>query len=166
MAEKPVLPESIPTPVDLEKSPSLEQVSEDVSERKDSPKPVENLASPLPQSMTAKSALPQSVSQKSETLEKIEDIMEEDLESVYQELPEEAKKVFREKGEETAVEIESMLHRVKLKSKDVFKLLFGWMKVIPSVNKYFLKQEAKIKTDEIMHVKEELDKASSGHIET
>lgn len=110
--------------------------------------------------------LPQPKVQKSETLERIEDIMEEDLADVYKNLPPEVKKEFREKGEEVAVEIEGMMHHVKIKSKQVFKALFGWMKIIPGVNKYFLKQEAKIKTDEIMHVKEELDKASHGQIDT
>ncbi len=166
MAEQPILPESQPNQATPEQPKPVEQVAENISVSKEPVKPTANLASPLPQTSTQKQDLPKAISQKSETLEKIEDIMEEDLGDVYQALPPEAKKVFREKGEETAVEIESMLHRVKLKSKDVFKLLFGWMKVIPSVNRYFLKQEAKIKTDEIMHVKEELDKASSGQIET
>jgi len=107
---------------------------------------------------STKQALPQSESQKSETLEKIEDIMEEDLETMYATLPEERKQLFRDKGEETAKEIEGLMYKVKVKSKKIFKLMFSWMKIIPGVSKYFLEQEAKLKTDELMHLKEEIDK--------
>ncbi len=56
---------------------------------------------------STKQALPQSESQKSETLEKIEDIMEEDLAEMYASLPDDRKQFFRAKGEETAKEIEA-----------------------------------------------------------
>lgn len=96
---------------------------------------------------------------KSETLEKIEYIMEEDLAHVYKEMPPDIQREFREKGEETAMQIESMMYKVKIHSKKIFKLLFGWLKIIPGVNRFFLKQEAKLKTDEIMHLKEEIEKS-------
>ena len=107
---------------------------------------------------TESKVVPPTKIKKSETLEKIEDIMEEDLGDVYQNMPLDVKEEFKEKGEETAEEIEGMLYHVKIKSQKIFKLLFGWMKIIPGVNKFFLKQEAKIKTDEIMDVKEDINK--------
>ena len=112
---------------------------------------------PVPTAPAPAAAAPAPQVPKSETLEKIEDIMEEDLESVYKTMPPEVKREFREKGEEAAVEIEGMLFKVKVHSKKVFKLLFGWLKIIPGINRYFLKQEAKLKTDEILHLKEEID---------
>ncbi len=107
---------------------------------------------------STKQSLPQSESQKSETLEKIEDIMEEDLGEMYATLPDDRKQLFRAKGEETAKEIEGLMYKVKVKSKKMFKLMFSWMKIIPGVSKHFLEQEAKLKTDELMHLKEEIDK--------
>ncbi len=96
---------------------------------------------------------------KSETLERIEDIMEDDLDDVYAQLPPDVQKQFKERGEATAAELESMIYKVRLRSRKVFKLLFGWLKVIPGVNKYFLKQEAKLKADEILALKKELDQS-------
>ena len=110
-------------------------------------------------------ATPVPKAKKSETLERIEDIMEEDLKEVYSHLTPEKKQEFRKKGEETAEEIEGMLFRVKIHSKKVFGLLFGWLKIIPGVNRYFLKQEAKLKTDEIMDIKEDLDRAKHGSMD-
>lgn len=109
-------------------------------------------------------AAPAPIVKKSETLEKIEDILEEDLGTAYQEMPPEVKKQFRETGEQTAVEIEGMMYKVKIHSKKIFNLLFGWLKIIPKVNKFFLKQEAKLKTDEILHLKEDIDKARQGGV--
>ena len=123
------------------------------------------VAAKVPAATPQVAAMPVPKAKKSETLEKIEDIMEEDLKEVYSHLTPEKKQEFRKKGEETAEEIEGMLFRVKIHSKKVFGLLFGWLKVIPGVNKYFLKQEAKLKTDEIMDIKEDLDRAKHGSMD-
>lgn len=136
-----------------------------VKEVKKPEEAVPTVPAPVTAPAPAPVAPPTPAAHKSETLEKIEDIMEEDLEEVYSHLPADKKQEFRKKGEETAEEIEGMLFRVKINSKKIFRLLFGWMKVIPGVNKYFLKQEAKIKTDEILEVKEEMDQAKGNEID-
>lgn len=118
----------------------------------------------IPATPAQSAPLPGAEGVKSETLEAIEDVMEEDLGDMYSSLPPQKKAEFRKKGEETAIEIEGMMYKVKVKSKKIFKLLFSWMKIIPGVNKYFLEQEAKLKTDEIMHIKEDINKGQQNKI--
>jgi len=91
---------------------------------------------------------------KSETLVKIEKILEEDLEEMYFKMPPEKQKIFKEKGEETASKIEKMIEAGKAVAKKILKLICDWLKLIPGVNKFFLEQEAKIKTDKIVALAE------------
>ena len=90
---------------------------------------------------------------KSKTLMEIEQIMEEDLEKAYIKLSPELQKEFREKGEDTAWKIEIVLMKVKVKAQEIFELIRKWLKIIPGINRFFLEQEAKIKTDQIMALK-------------
>ena len=92
--------------------------------------------------------------QKSETLVKIEKILEEDLGEMYFKMPPEKQKIFKEKGEETASKIEKIVEAGKAIAKKVLKLIRDWLKLIPGVNRFFLEQEAKIKTDKIVALAE------------
>lgn len=87
--------------------------------------------------------------------------MEEGLGEVYKTMPPAAQKKFKEEGEKAAAEIETLLYKVKVQTKKIFKLIFLWLRTIPGVNHYFLEQEAKLKTDEIIKIKEEMEKAKS-----
>ncbi|MFC1599049.1 hypothetical protein ACFL2U_03540 [Patescibacteria group bacterium] len=94
-------------------------------------------------------------STKSPTAEKIEDILEEDLEDIYFQMPPDKQAEFRKAGEETANNIETLLKDVKVKVKKVLELITKWLKIVPGLNKYFLQQEAKIKADKILELKEQ-----------
>lgn len=151
-------------PNQVEKIPNIENAPESI----EGAKQVENVevkqvsAEQMQQvqevASQAVGAVPQIKPQKSEMLERIEDVMEEDLGKVYKDLPADVKEKFKHQGEATAEDIEGMLHHSKVKSKSIFRLLFSWLKIIPGINRYFLQQEAKLKTDEIMDIKEEFDK--------
>jgi hypothetical protein len=91
---------------------------------------------------------------KSETLINIERILEEDLEEIYFNLPPEKQKEFKTKGEETASKIEKMIETGKVIAKKILKLIYNWLKLIPGINRFFLEQEAKIKTDKIIALAE------------
>lgn len=91
---------------------------------------------------------------KSEVLVKIEKILEEDLESFYFSMPPEKQLAFKEKGEETASKIEKMVEAGKVIARSILKLIRAWLKIIPGVNKFFLEQEAKIKTDKLVAMAE------------
>lgn len=91
---------------------------------------------------------------KSETLVKIEKILEEDLSEIYFKMPPEKQKEFKEKGEKTASKIEKLIEKGKAVAKKILKLITDWLRLIPGVNKFFLEQEAKIKTDKIVALAE------------
>lgn len=87
---------------------------------------------------------------------KIEKVMEEGVGDAYARLSPVAKQEFKIKGEETANSIREMVKSGHAKAKNVFRLLLEWLKMLPGVNKFFLEQEAKIKTDRIMNLKDKL----------
>lgn len=149
------IPSSVP-----EKPAAQERSSERGFERASdvaAPRPVQRLTV---RQGGASSAAPVVVSPslKSETLLRIEQVMEERLQSVFHEMSPNVKVVFKQKGEQTASEIEVLMHKVKIQSKKIFHLLFAWLRIIPGVNQYFLEQEAKLKTDELLQMKAELDR--------
>lgn len=82
----------------------------------------------------------------------VERILEEDLGDLYASLPESAKPKFKLKGEQAATEISRMLVSLKVNVKRVLELIRDWLLVIPHANKFFLEQEAKIKTDKIVEL--------------
>lgn len=87
--------------------------------------------------------------------EEIEDVLEEDLKELYASMPPDKQAVFRQKGEETRSKIRVLVSSAKVNAKKIFQLIRGWLKIVPGVNRFFLEQEAKIKTDKILIVTEE-----------
>ena len=57
---------------------------------------------------------------------------------------------FKLKGEEVARNIEQVVAAGKSKAKQILHWIKDWLKLIPGVNRFFLEQEAKIKTDKII----------------
>ena len=84
----------------------------------------------------------------------IEKILAEDLVEIYNSLNEEEKKEFKAEGERVASKIEQIMQQMKIKAKEVLKLIRDWLKKIPGINRFFLIQEAKIKTDRILALKD------------
>ncbi len=141
--EKPVVPESgIETGEQKEVLP-LEKAGE--------AQPLSQISKP---SAVQKKAQPTIVLAKSETVKEIENILSEGLESVYQNLPAAMREQFKKKGEETASKIEKIISQTKIAVKKVLALIFDWLKIIPGVNRLFLEQESKIKTDKILALAE------------
>lgn len=90
-------------------------------------------------------------SSKSDNLVKIEKILEQEMDYIYEALPQHLQKDFKDKGEKAAREIEKELTKKKINLRKIVKLIVGWLKIIPGINKFFLEQEAKIKADTIIH---------------
>jgi len=91
---------------------------------------------------------------KDELTIRIEKVMEEDLADVFRELSRVQQQEFKMKGEETAYKIRQTLKKTHVKVKEIFKLLIEWLKMLPGINKFFLEQEAKIKADKILALRE------------
>ena len=88
-------------------------------------------------------------------LKDIERILSEDLEEIYGQLPPAKQQEFKLAGEATARKIKELLERTKVKVKKIAKLVWRWLKIIPGVNKFFLEKESKIKTDNILRLKQD-----------
>lgn len=90
---------------------------------------------------------------KDETTIKVEKIMEEDLKEIFQTLSPIQKQEFKLKGETTATKIRQLLKSSHVKAKKIFELIVEWLKILPGINRFFLEQEAKIKTDKLVALK-------------
>ncbi len=84
---------------------------------------------------------------------RVEKILEEGLREAYEKMSPVAKQEFKIKGEETAEKIGQLLKKTHVQVKKIFALIFDWLKMIPGVNYFFLEQEAKIKADRILALK-------------
>jgi len=74
------------------------------------------------------------------------------LEDIYFKMDQDTQEIFKKKGEEATQQIMKLIKETKITFGKVFKLIFGWLKIIPGANKFFLEQEAKIKADKIMKI--------------
>ncbi|PIT94125.1 hypothetical protein COU00_00405 [Candidatus Falkowbacteria bacterium CG10_big_fil_rev_8_21_14_0_10_43_11] len=88
------------------------------------------------------------------SLKDIERVLSEDLEEIYFQLPPDKQQEFKKRGEDTARKIKELLAQTKIKAKKIAALIFAWLKIIPGVNKFFLEKESKIKTDEVLKLKD------------
>lgn len=88
----------------------------------------------------------------------VEGILAEGLEEAYQKLTPEKQLEFKQQGEATASKIALLLKSAKVRVKEIFSLILKWLKVIPGLNKFFLEQEAKIKADRILALKNKIVK--------
>lgn len=96
-------------------------------------------------------AMPRPV--KDETIIKIERILEDGLNDSYQRLSPVARQEFKLKGEQTATQIRDLLKDSHVKIKKILRLILDWLRMLPGINHFFLEQEAKIKTDKIISLK-------------
>ncbi|MFH1790328.1 MAG: hypothetical protein ABH832_04660 [bacterium] len=85
---------------------------------------------------------------------KIEKILEQGLDESYQNLSPIAKQEFKIKGEQTAIKIRDLMRSTRVKVKKILKLILEWLRMLPGVNVFFLEQEAKIKADRIISLKD------------
>ncbi len=76
--------------------------------------------------------------------------MAEGLAATYSSMAPAQQEKFRQRGEEVAKLIEGMIEHLKLTAHKALQLIRSWLQLIPGINKYFLEQEAKLKTDAIM----------------
>jgi len=91
---------------------------------------------------------------KSERLQDIEKEMSKDLEDVYKDLDSDTQKKVEKEGEEASREIEILIEESIETGQDIskkaIKIVRDWMREIHGVNRYFLEQESKRKTDRIL----------------
>lgn len=138
----------------IEVTPSLEQTREVAPKESVAKAPAKEPVGetpPSPPVMTPPSVT--ALSAKPALVQDIESVLEEGLSELYVSMPEALQSEFKIKGEETTRKIVQILERGKNIAKKVFETIVEWLKLIPGVNKFFLEQEAKIKTDKILNIK-------------
>jgi hypothetical protein len=91
---------------------------------------------------------------KDPVLKEVEQVLEDGLKDAYLAMDPARRKAFRARGEQVATKIQTMVTRGKLKLREIWKLIADWLRMIPGVNRFFVEQEAKIKTDRIIHIAE------------
>lgn len=93
------------------------------------------------------------IAQKSSLLQDIENVLEENLTPIYKELSPRQKQQFKVEGERVARNIEELLKRAKIAVIEIIRLIRRWLRMIPGINIFFLEQEAKIKAERIIALK-------------
>ena len=91
------------------------------------------------------------VVEKSPLRENIEAALaDEQLQRIYAGLPPATQGKFRDAGEALAVRLEQMLTTGKFELRVAHGGIKSWLSVIPRTNRFYLDQEAKVKTDSIL----------------
>lgn len=86
----------------------------------------------------------------------IDNFLAEGLSETFLAMSPEKQKVFKEEGEKTAKKINELLNAAKINVSKIISLIKKWLSLITGVNKFFLDQEAKIKADKIIKIKDKL----------
>ncbi|MEK7648449.1 MAG: hypothetical protein AAB400_00840 [Patescibacteria group bacterium] len=108
---------------------------------------------PLPVQMPPPPPMP---AVKTQLQQDIEDILAEDLKELYMSLSPSERVRFKQEGEKAAARIEVLLKNVKVKISEILHLIRIWLSMLPGMNKFFLEKEVKIKTEQILELKENL----------
>ncbi len=87
---------------------------------------------------------------KDEITIEVEKILEYGLGDYIPDMPEEARERFLKKGGEVASQLSTMVRTLNVQVALVVTLIKEWLLTIPGVNRYYIEQEAKIKTDHIV----------------
>ncbi len=150
IAEQPKTETPTPTPEGAVEFTSEKPAEKQPNEENFLEESITNLKSKLKGTKKKPTTIPQV---RDEVTIQVEKIMEQDLGDAFNELTTIQKQEFKMKGEQVAFEIRDLLKKTHLKAKTIFKLIFEWLKMLPGINKFFLEQEAKIKTDKILALK-------------
>jgi hypothetical protein len=102
--------------------------------------------------------------EKDEITLEVERILEDGLGEYIPDMPGEAREKFIKKGGEVAGQVSIMVRSLNVQVKRVVDLIKDWLLTIPGVNRYFIEQEAKIKTDRIVDLVEMHRQDHSGQI--
>ena len=116
---------------------------EQAIEAEEAPTTTINPAAPIGQAPTVAA---EPVTKDEITLE-VERILEEGLGDYVPDMPEEARQRFLKKGGEVAAQLSIAVRTLNVQVAIVVELIKEWLMTIPGVNRYFIEQESKIKTD-------------------
>lgn len=149
-------------PLDKILAPSQEIIpggkgKELVSEKRFETLPVnpEKIPVRVPKSGTVRPVVSSPVSQdwRGKRAQEIDNVLAEGLNDIFLKMDSRQQADFKKAGEETVSKINVLLSETRVRVNKIIELIKKWLKMIPGVNKFFLEQEAKIKTDKIIKIK-------------
>lgn len=149
-----VTPE-LPVPeLSPEKITSLEQTAEqELSRQSETQEPEHErprkIAQPTQKTSQFEETLPFGTS-----VQQVEAVLAENLLPVYQAMSPDQQQQFKLEGEKTARKAAELLNSAKVKAQELAKLILRWLRFIPGVSQFYLEQEAKIKTDKLLRLRE------------
>ena len=136
------------------KPAELEPSQEALSQREAAEAPSVLVSQPGLAIPLAEEAVPSSSRDKDLLERGIESVLEEDLQEIFWTLPADQQVTFKIQSENTASKIHQLLQQATVKTQEIFNLIVNWLKTLPGINIFFIEQEAKIKTDKIMKLKQ------------
>lgn len=134
-----------------ETGPSLEKGPEKVFLKNKEKDEQEKILAKIKQSVAGASSLTKDWEVKRAA--EIDKILATGLNEIFLKMSPQEQAVFKKTGEETVAKINVLLSETKVKVRKIIELIKKWLKLIPGVNRFFLEQEAKIKADKIVNLK-------------
>jgi hypothetical protein len=125
-----------------------EHTIEAVEENKAAPR----VNTPVVQASPVKST-PVIIDYRQKREKELDSILSEGLEETFLAMPPDKQKIFRAEGEATVKKINILLDATKVNINKIALLIKRWLMIIPGINRFFLDQEAKIKTDKVIKIK-------------
>lgn len=140
--------------LEVEKDASLEQlpVAPEAESKKPEAAPVEKAVQKEAEAVTP--AVATTIDPNKTRARAIDGILSEGLHEVFLQMDPQRQQEFKRVGEETTAKINILLDKAKVKVDKIINLIRRWLKIIPRVNQFFLEQEAKIKADKIVRLKD------------
>ncbi len=86
----------------------------------------------------------------------IENILADGMDQVFLKMTPREQAEFKLEGERAATKINQLLDKAKVGVGKVINVILRWLGLIPNANKFYLEQEAKIKADKILKIKNNL----------
>jgi len=154
--ETPVSPEKPAAPVEApaEQAPEREAIPETAAEQPPEQAPTESgevpSGAPAPQATVP--TVPAEEVTRDPVLMEVERELEDGLWEAYSVMPPDLRQRFKVEGERVAQVIREGLAAGNLTGKRVIEIITNWLKMIPKINKWFLRQEAKTKADTILEM--------------
>ena len=88
--------------------------------------------------------------------QEIDAFLSDGLSETFLAMSPDKQKIFKEEGEKTAKKINILLDATKINLNKIVDLIRRWLSLITGVNRFFLDQEAKIKADKIIKIKNKI----------
>jgi hypothetical protein len=110
------------------------------------------VATPPKSTIQSQVAEPPKLEQEDELMQRVEEILANDVGEFYMDLDPTTQAKFKQQGEDAVVKINTILKQAKVRAKEIIVIITEWLQIVPGLNKFFIEQSAKIKTDKIMYV--------------